>query len=223
MEIGQNEVDITRREVEAKLSTVGDYVKMDFLQQCLKKQIDFDTRKFVLTKLASIYEDRKMFLEAARLWRASADINTTYEGKKNDFIKSTELYINGGNYVEADVSFQKALACVTEKNRPPLRAKIKEHYKIKAREMISRDKRKNAMEIYEHLNGMVGMDLDPVEKKELQSKLLDLYNKLGKIREYSALQRAIQLGSAEPAPSKAPPAPRRSVSSASADDLLMFD
>jgi len=28
---------ITRKEVEAKLAGVGDYVKMDFLQRCLKK------------------------------------------------------------------------------------------------------------------------------------------------------------------------------------------
>jgi len=45
-------MSLTRRDIEAKLSSVGDYVKMDFLQQCLKKNIDFDTKRFVMVKLA---------------------------------------------------------------------------------------------------------------------------------------------------------------------------
>ena len=33
--------EVTKREVEAKLASVGDYVKMDYLQQCLKKQLEY--------------------------------------------------------------------------------------------------------------------------------------------------------------------------------------
>ena len=181
---------VTRREVEAKLATVGDYVKMDYLQACLKKQLDFDTKKFVLTKLSGIYESRKMFLEAGRLIRISADINTTYDSKINELVKSAELFIKGGNYDEADVSVAKSLADATQKQRVLIKGKIKELYKMQSAELLKRDKRKNAMDAFEKLLMIPELSLD--EKKDAQDKLLWLYERLGKIKEYSNLKRAIK-------------------------------
>lgn len=179
---------VTRREIEAKLSTVGDYVKMDYLQQCLKKNLDFDTRKFALTKLAGIYETRNMLLEAGKLMRNAADINTTYEAKMNDFMKSAELLIKAGAFDDADVSLNKALACATEKQKPLLKAKAKEIYKTQATDMVKRDKRKNAMQAYEKL---LSMELNPEEKRTVQQALLPLYEKLGKVSEYMQLSKSI--------------------------------
>ena len=79
--IDSKEATLSRREIDAKLAASGDYVKMDYLQACLKKPLDFDTKRFVMTKLASIYESRMMYLEAGKLVRNVADINTTYEGE----------------------------------------------------------------------------------------------------------------------------------------------
>ena len=182
--------EVTRREIEAKLPTIGDYVKMDYLQSCLKKQLDFDTKKFVLTKLSSIYESRKMFLEAGRLIRISADINTTYDGKINDLVKSTELFIKGGNYDESDLSLNKAIAVATQKQKIEIKGKIKDLYKMQAQELLKRDKRKNAMDAFEKL--LMIPELTSDEKKDAQLKLLNLYEKLGKIKEYSNLKRAIR-------------------------------
>ena len=186
MEIRQKEATIARREIEAKLATIGDYVKMDFLQQCLKKQLDFDTRKFVLNKLAEIYESRKMYLEAGKLIRAAADINTTFENKMNDFMKSTELFIKAGNYDEADISFAKALASANERQKLAIKIKMKDICKMQASEFISRDKRKHAMLAYEKL---LAMELDSAEKRGIQQQLLGLYEKLGKVKEYYAIQK----------------------------------
>lgn len=181
---------ITRREVEAKLASVGDYVKMDFLQQCLRKNIDFDTKRFVMTRLSAIYETKQMFLEAGKLMRNVADINTTFDGKYNDFAKSMELYIKAGEFDEADLSFKKALACGNAKQKDALKIKIKEIYKARAAEMVKRDKRKNAMDIYERIVALPF--LNPIEKKDTQAALLQLYQKLGKIREFYTLDREIK-------------------------------
>ncbi len=181
--------DITRRDVEAKLSSVGDYVKMDYLQQCLKKQLDFDTRKFVLGKLSAIYEDKKMFLEAGKLLRASAEINVTFDGKMNDFMKSVELFIQAGAFDESDATFSKALACGTDLQKGALKSKRKEMYKKQAEEFIKKDKRKHAMITYEKI-----LEIDqisPDEKKMAQNALLGLYEKLGKVKEYGNLRRVM--------------------------------
>lgn len=180
--------DVTRKDIEEKLASVGDYVKMDYLQKCLKMQMDFDTRKFALTKLAAIYESRKMYLEAARLIRIAADINTTYDSKVNDFVKSIELFIKGGNFTEADISFTKALGSANERQKSAIKLKTKEAYKAQAKEYLAKDRRKHALETYEKL---LGLDLNPLEKKEVQEQLLHLYNRLGKIIDGSNLRKSM--------------------------------
>ena len=55
----------TRTEIDAKLKTMGEYVKMSYLQRAAKSQLDFDTRKFVLLELTRIYEQKGMFLDAS--------------------------------------------------------------------------------------------------------------------------------------------------------------
>jgi len=175
-----------RKEIEAKLAHVGDYVKMDYLQQCLKKQLDFDTRRFILITLTGIYESRKMFFEAGKMIRAAADINTTFDGKMNDFLKSATLFIKSGNYAEADISAAKAAGSAKEIQKVAIKIRIKDAYMEQAAEFMKRDKRKHAMETYEKL---LQLDLNPLEKKEVQKSLSELYEKLGKVREFYELRK----------------------------------
>lgn len=193
---------VGRSDIEAKLASVGDYVKMDYLQSCLKKNLDFDTRKFALLKLSGIYESRKMYLEAGRLLRAAAEINATFEGKMQDFMKSMELYVKGGVFDDAEISYAKALACADGMQKERLKARRKEAYKAHAQECASRDKRKHAMETYQKYLGI--LELTTQERAEAQVKLLALYEKLGKITEYGSLKRAMS----QPA-QPLPPQPER--------------
>ena len=179
----------TRREVEAKLATIGDYVKMDYLQKCLSKSLDFDTRKFCLNRLSSVYEERKMFLESGKLMKASAEINASFDAKVNDYMKSTELFIKAGDFDEADASFSKALGSATEMQKRVLRIKKKDMIKTQAEDYIKRDKRASALKSYEKLLDMPELSSD--EKGKIQSNLLDLYQKLGKIREFGNLRKAM--------------------------------
>ena len=176
---------ITKREIDEKLKVSGDYVKMDFLSACLKKQMDFDTKKFVLLKLAEVYEQRKMFSEAGKMIRAAAEINSTYDGKMSDFIKAGELFIKGANFDDGDNSFIKALGSATELQKAMVKNARKEAYKAKAKEFLDREKRSSALVAYEKL---LNLDLNPVEKREVQSNLLMIYEKLGKIKEYYNLK-----------------------------------
>lgn len=178
---------VTRKEIEGKISGAGDYVKMDVLQRYLKQQLDFDTRKFVLLTLSSIYENRKMHLEAGKLMRNAAEINTTFAGKMSDFVKSMELYALGGNYDEADASYNKALACGDGLQKTRIKEKRKEVYKLVAKDLMNKDKRKHAMEAYEKL---LELDLTAEEKNEVKNVLMKLYEKLGKIQDYYALKRS---------------------------------
>lgn len=181
------EVRVSRREIEAKLASVGDYVKMDYLQAYLKKNLDFDTKKFVMLTLAKIYEERRMFLEAGRLHRAAAEINATYEGKMQDFMRSVELSVKAGDFEDAEISFTKALACSEGMQKERLKARRKQAYLQQAQDMIAKERRKHAAEAYEHYLKIPELSAD--ERKTTQATLLSLYEKLGKMVEYNALKR----------------------------------
>lgn len=183
----QREAIPTKREMEAKLTSVGDYVKMDYLTACLKKNLDFDTRKFALAKLAEIYEPRGMHAEAAKLMNASAEINTTFDGKIKDFMKAMELFIKSGNFDDSDASFAKALACGNERQKAEIKNKRKEFYATQALAHLNKDKRTNAMKTYERFLSIA--DLTPGEKGQAQKNLLALYEKLGKVREFYNLKK----------------------------------
>ncbi|MEM4259434.1 MAG: hypothetical protein QXS38_01580 [Candidatus Pacearchaeota archaeon] len=183
--VRDNTIKLTKRELEERLSKVGDYVKMDILSSALKKQLDFDTKKFVLLKLAEVYESRKMFSEAAKMMRNAAEINSTYEGKMNDFMKSCTLFIQGGNFSEADISFTKALGCATELQKNQLKNARKEAYIAQAKDYLAKNRRSHAVEAYEKL---LSLDLSLNEKRDAQNVLLGLYEKLGKVKEYYALK-----------------------------------
>lgn len=181
--------EVSKAAIQAKLAEVGDYVKMDFLQQCLNKNLDFDTRKFVLTTLAGIYEQKSMYQEASKLIRASAEINVTFEQKMQDFMHAARLAIKATTFDEAHISLNKALACATERQKPALRENYKQFFITQAEDFLKRDKRKHALETYERL---LSLDtLTPEEKRKAQVALLPLYEKLGKIREFMNLKKQL--------------------------------
>ncbi|MBS3071986.1 hypothetical protein J4408_03275 [Candidatus Pacearchaeota archaeon] len=178
-----------RREVEARLAGMGDYVRMDYLSSCLKKHLDFDTKKFVLSKLAEIYEFRGMFNDAAKLYKSMADINSTFQGKIKDFVKCGELFVKAGKHYEADDAFKNAIANAKDGGKIQIKIAEKEAYKKQAREYLTRAKNRNAMQTYEKI---LTLELTLEEKKEVQKSLFELYKKLGRVRESFLIERSMK-------------------------------
>ncbi len=181
-------VEKNRQEIESRLKSMGDYVRIQYLRDCLKAVSDFETKKFVLIKLAGLYETRGMFDEAGRMYRNMAEINTTFQGKINDFVKSGELLIRSGKFEEADISFKRALGIADTIQNFEIKRAVKEFYKTQARFYLTRDKRKHALDTYEK---MLTLDLSLEEKREVKEKLMELYLKLGRTRDYSILKRSV--------------------------------
>ncbi|MAG27575.1 hypothetical protein CMI47_18740 [Candidatus Pacearchaeota archaeon] len=175
-------------EIEGRLKDMGDFMKMHYLESCLKSVLNFETKKFVLTRLAGIYEVRRMFRDAGRLFRDAADINSTYEGKIRDFVKSGELFIQAGQFDEADVSFGKARSCGNDSQKTRIKKTEKEFYKIRSKMTISNGKKRYAIDTYEKL---LKLDLDSKEKAEVENELLELYRSLGKMVEYEGLKKRV--------------------------------
>jgi hypothetical protein len=138
--------EANRKEVETRLATMGDYVKIDYLTELLRENLDYDTRRFVLLKLARLYKDKGMLAESARLVGNAAEINTTYDGMMKDYSVAMQLFIQAGKFDEADVALNKAtVSSNTEAQRVELRTKRREAIKNQGAELVKKDKRKQAM------------------------------------------------------------------------------
>ena len=177
-----------RREVEERLKSMGDYVKIHYLTTCLKQPIDFDTKRFAFLKLGELYENKKMYLDAAKMMMNAAPINTTFQGKITDFVKAAELFIKTENFEDADIAFDKAMACGNEREKLEIKQKKMDFYKSRALYYFDNDKRHSALLAYEKL---LTFNLIEPERREVQSKLLYLYERLGKIKEYNNLRRVM--------------------------------
>ena len=178
--------EVTRKEIEARLKDMGDYVKMDYLESCLRKHLDFDTKKFILINLAALYENRKMYFDAGKAMRTAADINTTFQGNVTDFMRAIQLFIRSEKFDEVDITLSKALASADDKDRGKIKQTVKEFYKVHAKLCEQKGKKRSAAEAYER---MLTLPVNEVEKQETKNSLMRLYNGLGKVREYYSVQR----------------------------------
>jgi tetratricopeptide (TPR) repeat protein len=183
MRIGET----SRQEIEAKLNSMGDYVKIDYLSGCLKSNIDIDARKFVLLRLAELYSNKGMFIEAAKLFNTSADISISYVGKINDYLKACDYFVKAGSFQDADIALRNAVANANTSEKNGVKEAAKKFYLTQAKVHLQKDKRANAVKIYEKL--LDSFELSVEEKSFVKTQLMPLYEKLGKLKEYSNLKR----------------------------------
>jgi tetratricopeptide (TPR) repeat protein len=177
------------REISDKLKGMGDYVKMGYLKDCLRSALDLETRRFVLSNLSAIYEKRNMMSEAAKLYRALADLNLNKDSRVNDLIKSVELFIRAGMFEEAEITYHKALSSVKEIEKQRVIEGVKGFYLAQAKNYSVRGKRRYALQIYEKILKSFNLNVD--EKRFVNTELLELYKQLGKVREFLDLNKKI--------------------------------
>lgn len=178
-------VEKTRSEIEAKLKTMGEYVKMSYLQRAAKSQLDFDTRKFVLIELAKTYEQKHMYLDAGKTIKASAEITTTFREKMMQFMKAVEFNVHGNDFAEAERIFAQALVLGNDRDKWEMKMQFKQFHFAQAQSYLNSNRRSNAKVLYQK---MLSMELNPQEKADVQNRLLELYLKLGNTREYHSLK-----------------------------------
>jgi tetratricopeptide (TPR) repeat protein len=177
-----------KEEIEAKVKVIGgDMLKLEYLENCLKKPLTFDVRKYVYMELAKLYEARLMFNEAARNISGAAEISITFKDKMQLYMQTANLLIRHGSYDVADKAFEKALVCANMREKNELKKKFKEMYMQRAKEFEDANKFNNAIRIYEKLPvfGFVNEE----EKRQINTRLIGLYNKVGKIQEAMKLER----------------------------------
>jgi hypothetical protein len=176
---------MSKSEIEKELQGKGDFVQIDHLGVFLKEDLPTDIRKFAMEKMAGIYEKKMMFGEAAKIYNNLSIISIPFKEKMKYHVKEAELCIKGGLLREADYATQKAISQANTFEKNDIMFSIKQFYKKQAEVFEKEIRRNNAARLYEKL---LELSTTEAEKREVREKLMGLYEKLGKFREYNVLK-----------------------------------
>lgn len=179
-------------EIDAKLKTyLGDMVKIEFLENCLKQMLPNDAARFCHIKLSELYANRLMYGPAAKQLEAAADAAVTYKDKIDLYSKEITFLVKLNDYLGLDKAYKKAMLCASNNLE---KEAITQHFKrtmmAQAEEYIKRTKRSNATQIYERLLTMP--ITNEQEKKDLMAKLASLNSTLGRLKEASRFEQMMK-------------------------------
>ena len=99
-----------KEEIEAKVNTMSDFVKMEYLESCLKINLDINVCKFCYKKLSELYEKKTMYSEAAKYIAKFGEVCVDTREKRGAIIKEAELLIKAGLYDPAIYLYKKAMS-----------------------------------------------------------------------------------------------------------------
>jgi len=179
---------ITKSEIEEAIRGKGDFVKIDYLKRYLEVVDSLEVKKFVLLNLAGICEANGMFGEAAKNMAVAADICLTYREKIEFFMKEAELLVKFGNFDLAEKAFERAYALGNSQEKINVKNKYHEFYRIQGELEEQQGKNRKALEVYERLLPMIENETLKLHVKE---KMLELYQKLGRMKEYEELREGV--------------------------------
>lgn len=176
--------NMRKNEIDELLSSKGDFVKIDYLTRFLKLFPPISMRKYSYLTLARIYLNRSSFTEAAKMFN-NASINCLiFKEKQECHLKEAKSYIRAAKYDKSIQALKKAFIEASQKERFNLFTSLIEYYKKVGEELESKGLSGKATKLYEKL---ITMKISEEDKDSIREKLLSLYKKLGKTREYDAL------------------------------------
>ena len=173
-----------REEIEAKANTMSDFLKMEYFESCIKIIPDINISKYCYKKLSELYEKKIMYPEAAKYIAKFRELCVGFNEKIAATVKEAELLFKAGQYDPADYMFKKAMGLSDEAGKFEIKRNMVALYKQEAANFEKSNRSTAALKIYEKLVHFVS----DAERNEVRKRMLDIYQKLGKIKEYIRLK-----------------------------------
>jgi lipopolysaccharide biosynthesis regulator YciM len=176
---------MTKVEIENFLKGKGEFVQLSHLEIFLRKDPPLETKKFIYLKMAEIYDKKNMFTEAAKMFHSMAIISVAFTDKIKYHVKEAEMFIKAGMFNRVDEAVRKSMNDANATEKSEIFITIKNFYKKQAEQYTKELRRNHSIKIYEKL---LEMNISETERSEIKEKLLKLYEKTGKLREYYSLK-----------------------------------
>lgn len=169
-------------EIKAKLDSMNtDLNKLAYLEIAIKEpKFNYEIKRFLWDETAKLYEQRKMFEKAARAVTNKASMEVSLKDRIESYLRAAELYCKAGKVDSADDIFLKASRECNDLQKAKIALAKKNIYMHVAVELEKSSKKASALKFYEKL---IKMHIDPIEKKIVKRKLIEIYKSLGMFRE----------------------------------------
>jgi tetratricopeptide (TPR) repeat protein len=188
-DVGFNE-NITEADMRSKLSTLSYELKIEYLENLLKKIILPNDVKYSASKLlADLYLQKGWISSAAKAMTRAAETVTTYEARKEVYMNIGMLYVQAMEFVQAGDAFKKAMDAAAPGERVALQKKIRLAWMSEAERMEKGSRRPKALEVYDRLLRTTN---DYHEQDMLMKRMMYLYEKLGRIKDAIALRENLK-------------------------------
>jgi tetratricopeptide (TPR) repeat protein len=171
--------EMSTSEIEEFLRNKNDFTKIDYLTRFLQEKLPAETRKLVFMKLGEAYERAAMFTDSGRAYEKAIEL-TPEKDRKNVSIKAAQAMVRAGDFNRADELIRNVMSKATDFERKDVTNGLKTFYLFTAEMHEKNRKLREAVKIYERV---LTMNITDDEKKKIKTRLMDLYQKLGKVKE----------------------------------------
>jgi len=177
--------DMKKTDIERMINDKGDFVQIDYLTKFIKLSPPIDMKKYAYLKLAGIHLRRRMYQDAAKMFRGAAINSLTFKEQKENYLREAKSYIKAQKFEDSQKALKKSFAEANLKERRELYDELVSFYKKEGEELLKKGLPGKATSLFEKL---IRMKLTVEDKKHAKEKLLALYQKLGKTKDYDFLK-----------------------------------
>jgi tetratricopeptide (TPR) repeat protein len=177
--------DMKKADIEEILKDKGDFIQIDYLDRFIKDSPPIDMKRFAYEKLARIYLDRNMFENAALMFKNVAINSITFKEQQENYIKEAKCYIRAGRFDEVQNALKKAFAEANKKDRRKMYDEVVAYYKKTGEDYEKARLPGKSISLYEKL---IRMKLTVEDKTYVRDRLIELYQKLGRTKDYNFLK-----------------------------------
>jgi tetratricopeptide (TPR) repeat protein len=183
----------TEADVRMKLGTLSNELKIEYLENLIKRfspPVPDTTKIFACRELAELYKAKGWWNNAARALEIAANTASTYREIKELWIEVAKLQIKNDDYLMASDSFKKAIEAAAPSERAKIFELIKQVHFQHAQEYEKARKQSAAVRAYEQTLRL--SNLTDSETTQIKTKLMQLYEKLGKVQAAIALREQLK-------------------------------
>ena len=179
--------DMHKNEVEGFLEGKGDFVCIDYLTRYLKLMPPIEMRKFAYLKLAEIYLEKSMFSSAAEAFKNAALNSVPFREKQNFYLNEAKAWISAFDFDKSDKALKRAMDEANNREKEEIYREFISSFNKEMQKIENSTKYGHLMKLYEKF---LKLKISNDERERTKEKLLKIYEKLGKIKEYKLLENS---------------------------------
>ena len=183
------EITITKDEILQTLRNKSDFIKLEYLERQLKKNLPAEIRKDVFSIIAEIYTNKSWYNMAAKNYNNAAELSKTFKEKREFYFASVLNFIKARSFLEADDAFTKLLVLSTDKEKQEAKENYVSLFLSEAEKYFKEKNYVNSITFFSRV--LEKISLKDARSSEVKKNLVMLYEMIGKPGEATKIRQSM--------------------------------